>query len=51
MTEHQQDVTSPATDTMLTAGKSRFNLSEWALGNQVLVLYMMIMLTITGLLA
>ena len=51
MTEHQQDVTSPATDTMLTAGKSRFNLSEWALSNQVLVLYMMIMLTIAGLLA
>ena len=51
MTEHQQDVTLPATDTTLTAGKSRFNLSEWALSNQVLVLYMMIMLTIAGLLA
>jgi multidrug efflux pump len=31
--------------------KSRFNLSEWALNNQVLVLYLMIMLTIAGALA
>ena len=32
-------------------GKSRFNLSEWALKNQTLVLYLMLMLTISGLLA
>jgi multidrug efflux pump len=31
--------------------KSHFNLSEWALKNQVLVLYIMLMVTITGLLA
>ena len=31
--------------------KSRFNLSEWALKNQVLVLYAMLMITITGFLA
>lgn len=31
--------------------KARFNLSEWALNNQVLVLYLMIMLTIAGALA
>ena len=31
--------------------KSRFNLSEWALKNQVLVLYTMLMITMTGLLA
>lgn len=34
-----------------TAEKSRFNLSEWALNNQVLVLYLLIMLTVAGLLA
>ncbi len=32
-------------------GKSRFNLSEWALKHQTLVLYLMLMLTISGLLA
>ncbi|MGB4811368.1 MAG: efflux RND transporter permease subunit [Methylophilaceae bacterium] len=31
--------------------KSRFNLSAWALNNQVLVLYLMLMLTVSGLLA
>jgi multidrug efflux pump len=31
--------------------KSHFNLSEWALKNQALVLYVMLMLTITGFLA
>lgn len=31
--------------------KSRFNLSEWALNNQVLVLYLMLMVTIAGALA
>lgn len=31
--------------------KSRFNLSEWALNNQVLVLYLMLMFTIAGALA
>jgi multidrug efflux pump len=31
--------------------KSRFNLSEWALKNQVLVLYIMLMVTITGFMA
>jgi multidrug efflux pump len=31
--------------------KSRFNLSEWALNNQVLVLYLMLMLTVAGALA
>ena len=31
--------------------KSRFNLSEWALSHQTLVLYLMLMLTISGLLA
>ena len=31
--------------------KSRFNLSEWTLKNQVLVLYVMLMITITGFLA
>ena len=31
--------------------KSRFNLSEWALNHQTLVLYLMLMLTISGLLA
>lgn len=33
------------------AASSRFNLSEWALKHQTLVLYMMLMLTIAGLLA
>ena len=33
------------------AEKSRFNLSEWALKNQTLVLYIMLMLTISGFLA
>jgi multidrug efflux pump len=33
------------------AEKSRFNLSEWALNHQTLVLYLMLMLTISGLLA
>jgi multidrug efflux pump len=32
-------------------GKSRFNLSEWALKHQTLVLYLMLMLTISGMLA
>jgi len=32
-------------------GKSRFNLSEWALRHQTLVLYFMLMLTISGLFA
>ena len=31
--------------------KSRFNLSEWALNHQTLVLYLMLMLTVSGLLA
>lgn len=31
--------------------KSRFNLSEWALNHQILVLYLMLMLTISGLFA
>ena len=35
----------------LPAASSRFNLSEWALKHQTLVLYMMLMLTISGLLA
>ena len=30
------------------SNQSRFNLSEWALNNQVLVLYLMLMLTIAG---
>jgi multidrug efflux pump len=33
------------------AASSRFNLTEWALKHQTLVLYMMLMLTISGLLA
>ena len=33
------------------AKKSGFNLSEWALNNQVLVLYIMLMVTLAGLLA
>lgn len=33
------------------AEKSRFNLSEWALNHQILVLYLMLMLTISGLFA
>jgi multidrug efflux pump len=32
-------------------GKSRFNLSEWALKHQTVVLYLMLMLTISGMLA
>ncbi|NOT65804.1 MAG: efflux RND transporter permease subunit [Methylotenera sp.] len=36
---------------MINDTKSHFNLSEWALKNQVLVLYLMLMLTIAGLLA
>lgn len=36
---------------VLPAASSRFNLSEWALKHQTLVLYMMLMLTISGLLA
>ena len=44
------DKASPA-ENAASAGKSRFNLSEWALNNQVLVLYLMIMLTVAGLLA
>ena len=36
---------------LVTGEKSRFNLSEWALKNQVLVLYTMLMITITGFLA
>ncbi|NOT14359.1 MAG: efflux RND transporter permease subunit [Methylotenera sp.] len=34
-----------------STNKSRFNLSEWALNNQVLVLYLMLMLTLAGALA
>ena len=51
MTEHQQDAALATADAKSTAEKSRFNLSEWALSNQVLVLYLMIMLTVAGLLA
>ncbi len=40
MTENQQQLE-----------KSRFNLSEWALNHQTLVLYLMLMLTVSGLLA
>ena len=43
MTDHQQNTVG--------SEKSRFNLSEWALNNQVIVLYLMIMLTAAGLLA
>ncbi len=39
------------TDDQHELGKSHFNLSEWALNHQTLVLYMMLMLTISGLLA
>lgn len=38
-------------DDLHELGKSRFNLSEWALKHQTLVLYLMLMLTISGLLA
>ncbi len=45
MSDNQPQSDQPALE------KSRFNLSEWALKNQTLVLYMMLMLTISGLLA
>ncbi|MFZ3087482.1 MAG: efflux RND transporter permease subunit [Methylotenera sp.] len=35
----------------LQVGKSRFNLSEWAIKHQTIVLYIMLVLTIAGLLA
>ena len=38
-------------DSQLIIEKSRFNLSEWALNHQTLVLYIMLMLTVAGLLA
>ena len=38
-------------DDLHEVGKGRFNLSEWALNHQTLVLYLMLMLTISGLLA
>ena len=38
-------------DSQFTAEKSRFNLSEWALNHQILVLYIMLMLTVAGLLS
>ena len=38
-------------DSQLIIEKTRFNLSEWALNHQTLVLYMMLMLTVAGLLA
>jgi multidrug efflux pump len=38
-------------DIQTETNTSRFNLSEWALRHQVLVLYLMLMLTISGLLA
>jgi multidrug efflux pump len=38
-------------DDLLRLESARFNLSEWALKNQTLVLYMMLMLTIAGMLA
>ncbi|MFM9835947.1 MAG: efflux RND transporter permease subunit [Methylophilaceae bacterium] len=38
-------------DDLHVVGKGRFNLSEWALNHQTLVLYLMIMLTVSGLLA
>ena len=38
-------------DSQELSEKTRFNLSEWALKNQVLVMYIMLMVTITGLLA
>ena len=40
MTENQENL-----------AKSRFNLSEWALNHQTLVLYLMLMLTVAGFLA
>ncbi len=45
MSDNQPQSDQPALE------KARFNLSEWALKNQTLVLYMMLMLTISGLLA
>lgn len=41
----------PLDSEKIQAEKSRFNLSEWALNHQTLVLYLMLMLTISGLLA
>ena len=38
-------------ENQITSEKSRFNLSEWALNHQTLVLYLMLMLTVSGLLA
>ena len=38
-------------DNQTNSEKSRFNLSEWALHHQTLVLYLMLMLTVAGLLA
>lgn len=38
-------------DTQSQPGKLRFNLSAWALNHQTLVLYLMLMLTVSGLLA
>jgi multidrug efflux pump len=38
-------------DTQSQPEKSRFNLSAWALNHQTLVLYLMLMLTVSGLLA
>ena len=38
-------------DAQQSSEKLRFNLSEWSLKNQVLVLYIMLMVTMTGLLA
>ncbi len=38
-------------ENLINTEKSRFNLSQWALNHQTLVLYLMLMLTISGLLA
>jgi len=44
-------INNDMTEASETPVKSRFNLSEWALKNQVLVLYVMLMLTISGMLS
>ena len=44
-------INNDMTEASETPAKSRFNLSEWALKNQVLVLYVMLMLTISGMLS
>lgn len=47
MSEHEQDIISKQEDALITS-KAGFNLSDWALKHQALVMYFMLVLTVAG---